>query len=279
MLTPLKPGSETMLILVAGSNTRNVADKVRQYGLGKLYSFFNERTLIESWDDDYFLMVDSGAHTWNKDTITKVGMTRKTKLKPASEFIKTYWHFFVQHCHKKLVFVEFDVYGHLPVQVIDNFYKSAMALPNRKAKLIRVYHPMLDGGTLDTLKKWIDDGHEYVGVGNDSFDANLLDKIFYLTQDKVRIHGFAMTKLGLMEKYPFFSVDSTSPLATVIFGRYSTPIMAMKERSDVVAEKSIECFHDDYERIENAVIEVARTQDYITKLWELKNVTWKELNY
>jgi len=265
-----------MKIIVAGSNTRGVEDVCKKYGAPKLYSILNEKKQIEDWDDNYFLMVDSGAHSWNKETITPVGMKRTKKIRPASEFIKFYFNFIKLHGHKKLIFVEFDVYGHLPVEQIDKFYYDIKAL-NLKSKFIRVYHPMLDNGTLTTLQKWIDEGQEYIGIGNDS--TPYLDDIFSLTRDKVRIHGFAMTKLGLMEKYPFFSVDSTSPLSTVIFGRYTTPIMSFNERDDIMKMKSIECYHDDHERIENAVIETIKTQEYITNLWKKKKIEWENLEF
>lgn len=263
-----------MKILIAGSNTRDVANCCRKYDMPKLYSFLNERRLIEDWDDMYDLMVDSGAHSWNKDTITQVGMKRGSKLKPAEEFIETYFHFIKKHKDKKVVFVEFDVYGHLPTERIDKFYERVQEL-SIAGEFIRVYHPMLDNGTLDVLRKWIDEGHEYIGIGNDS--TEYLDRIFYLTRDRIKLHGFAMTKLGLMEKYPFYSVDSTSPLSTVIFGRYSVPQMSFKERDEVISEKSIECFHDDWERLENAVIETRRVQDYITAVWAKKGIVWQEL--
>jgi hypothetical protein len=266
-----------MKILIAGSNAKAMtASYCRWYGVPKLYSFLSEKGLIENWDDTFSLMVDSGAHSWNKETITKVGMTKRKKIQPAAEFIEKYFQFIKENCHKKLVFVEFDVYGHLTIEEIDEFYRRVMAL-NPVAKFIRVYHPMLDGGSLSMLKKWIDEGHDYIGVGNDSTD--LLDKIFSITRDKVKIHGFAMTKIHLMEYYPFFSVDSTSPLATVIFGHYIQPLMNKLSREDVHRLKSIECFHDDYARLERAVVETSITQDYITNLWTLKGVTWNELTW
>lgn len=265
-----------MKILVAGSNTRGAEDSCKKHGLDKLYSFYNERKEITNWDDDYFLMVDSGAHTWNKNDITKVGMKGKKKLTPASEFINTYFEYIKQHCHKKLVFVEFDVYGQLSKKVVDDFYQAVLDM-NPVAKFIRVYHPILDGGSLKVLQEWVDEGHEYICIANDSLDY--LDGIFNITRDKCRLHGLAMTKTTLIEKYPFYSVDSTSPLSTVIFGRYTRPVMSFNEKSDIAKMKSIECFHDDYERLENAVIETKKTQDYVTDLWKKKGIIWQDLQW
>lgn len=265
-----------MKVIVAGSDTRNCENIVVREKMCKLYSMLNERKMIEKYNDENFLMVDSGAHSWNKEGITPIGMKRSSKLKPAEDFIEFYFEFIKEHKNKKFVWVEFDVYGHLPVEQIDEFYNRVKAL-KIKGYFMRVYHPMLDGGSLEVLKKWIATGDEYIGIGNDS--TPYLDDIFLLTKDKVKLHGFAMTKVGLMEKYPFFSVDSTSPLSTVIFGRYTRPIMAFNEREDIYKAKSIECFHDDWERLENAILETKKTQEYITELWLKKGIKWEDLKF
>jgi len=265
-----------MMIMVAGSNTRGVVGQCLKYGVPKLYSMLNEKKEIEKWDHDLFLLVDSGAHTWNKETITKVGMKGKKKLKPAKQFIEEYFEFIKKHGHKKLAFIEFDVYGHLDKEYINEFYYRVQRL-KLTAKFIRVYHPILDGDTGDVLRQWVNEGQEYVCIANDSL--HMLDKIFSITRDKCRVHGLAITKLKQMEKYPFFSVDSTSPLSTVIFGRYSRPVMGFNERDDIRKANSIECYHEDEERIENAIIEVKKTQDYVTKLWTKKGVTWPNLKW
>ncbi len=88
-----------------------------------------------------------------------------------------------------------------------------------------------------------------------------------------------MTKLPLMERYPFYSVDSTSPLASVIFGKYSLPQMKYKKRAEVIKEKSTECFHDDHERMEKCIKDLIVVQDYITEFWEKKGVTWQDIEF
>jgi hypothetical protein len=265
-----------MKVIVAGGFNKEFETQCIKYKNPKLYSILNERKRIEEWNDDNFLMVDSGAHSWNKETITKIGMKGKKKIKPASEFIETYFEFIKSYKHLKVIWVEFDVYGHLPLEVIDNFYKRVMDL-GISGKFIRVYHPMLDNGDLTILKKWINEGQDYIGIGNDS--TYILDDIFNITRDKIKLHGFAMTKLPLMEKYPFFSVDSTSPLSTVIFGRYTKPIMNFNERKDIAKMKSIECYHENQERLENALIETKKAEEYCTNLWIKKGIRWNDIKW
>lgn len=266
-----------MKIVVAGSNTSGVEEQVINNGLWKLYSIYNEKKDIEKWDDDLPLIVDSGAHTWNKESITKIGIKSKKKLKPAKDFISSYFDFIVKNKHRKLIFVEFDTYGHLSKEEIDSYYYKILNLEGRVAKICRVYHPILDDGNLDSIRKWIDEGQDFIFVANDSL--HLLDDIFNLTRNQVKIHGLAMTKSKLLTQYPFFSVDSTSPLSTVIFGRYSKPIMTFDERSNIIERKSIQCFDDDWERLRKAVVETKRAENLFTELWKKKGVIWPELQF
>jgi hypothetical protein len=260
-----------MKIFIAGSNTRNVTNYCREYNVPKLHSILGEKKEIERWEDGLMLMVDSGAHSWNKEGITKVGMSRKSKLPSANLFIESYFQFIKTYKDKKIIWFEFDVYGHLPKQQIDDYHKRVQDL-GIAGHFLRVYHPTLDGGSLDLLREWIEAGETFVGIANDSID--MVDRIFAITQDKIKVHGLAMTKIGLVERLPFYSVDSTSPLSTVIFGRYALPLMGYEEREDIHKRKSIKCYHEDEERIKNAVIETKRTQDYLTDLWSIRNITW-----
>ena len=236
-----------MKIIVAGSNTRNAEEKCIENGLCKLYSILHEKKQIEAWNDDHFLMVDS------------------------FDFIKS-------NKDKKVVWVEFDVYDDLPMSVMDDFYDRVMAL-GIAGKFIRVYHHYLDKepGNYDTLHKWINQGQTYIGMGPDNMDN--FDDIFAITRDKIKLHGFALTRIPVIEKYPFWSVDSTSPLSTVIFGRYSRPILSFNERDDIYKAKSIQCFDDDWVRLERAIIETKKAEDYITSLWAIKGIVWEDLKY
>lgn len=265
-----------MKVVVAGGFNKDFQQDIYDYNIPKLYSILNEKKPILEYDDSYFLIVDSGAHTWNKNSITKVGHKSKRKLKPAIEFIEYYYQFIKEHRHKKFIFIEFDTYGDLSKEIIDSYYYKIKQM-DMTAKFIRVYHPILDNGNLDTIRKWIDEGQDYICIANDSLD--LLDGIFNLTQDKIKVHGLAITKLPLMERYPFFSVDSTSPLSTVMFGRYSKPIMNFNERKDIAKIKSIECFHENQERLRNALIETKKTQEYCTNLWIKKGIRWEDIKW
>ena len=93
------------IILAGGSNSTNLyQEHVKDHNLVKLYSILNEKNLINRWDVNHPLMVDSGAHSWNKETITPVGMKRGTKLKPAREFLDWYMNYIKENKDKPFIF-------------------------------------------------------------------------------------------------------------------------------------------------------------------------------
>lgn len=261
-----------MKILVAGSPT-NGADKLCiKHDVGKLYSILNEKKYIAEWDRGQFLLVDSGAHSWNKSTINKVGMHGSKKLPDIYTHAKEYMEFMEKHKDKRVTFVELDCYGNMPKDYIDGMYKDIKSM-NGNFEIMRVYHPILDGGDMSVLKGWIDEGQAYIGLGLEAMP--MFDKIFSLTRDKIKYHGFAMTRVEVIEKYPFFSVDSTTPISTVIFGTRTKKYLKVYGRDEIVRQRSPRILTEDTARLEEAIIDVKRTENYITALWEKRGVTWK----
>lgn len=84
------------------------------------------------------------------------------------------------------------------------------------------------------LLRYLADGHKYIALGGmvpiSSKDlVTWLDPIFskYICDEdgfpKVKIHGFGLTSLRLMLRYPWFSVDSTSWVVTGRMGSVYVP--------------------------------------------------------
>ena len=265
-----------MKIFIAGTDARNNDKICKDLQAPKLYSIMDSKKSILEWDDSLLLMVDSGAHTYNKTTNTKVGYTVRSKVPEVRQYARDYINFVKANKHRKFIWVELDVYGHLSIQKVDDMYKEVMD-SGIEGKFIRVYHPSMDGGSMDCLRQWIEEGHEYIGIGNDS--KELLDDIFYLTKDKIKLHGFAMTKLDLLHKYPFFSADSTTPLSTIIFGKYTRPIMNYYDKDTIIEMGSVWAFQPDEERLYYSIREAMKTQEYFTNLWKERGVLWDELKF
>jgi hypothetical protein len=263
-----------MRILAAGAASFNYRQHCRDYDCGKLYSALSERKHIMEWPTDKFLMVDSGAHSWNALTLTGVSKAQaRKKLPDARTFYLDYAKFISENKHKPFVFVELDCYGIFGLDYADKMYKEIMSI-NGNFQLIRVYHPILDGGNLSILKKWIDEGQDYIGLGNDS--TYLLDKIFALTKDKIKYHGFAMTKDELIIKYPFYSCDSTTVLSAVKFGSMYCYRLWQLSKEWMVKYKMVEATFDDETRIKLGVKAMKDSEIFYTKLWEKRGITWKD---
>jgi hypothetical protein len=83
------------------------------------------------------------------------------------------------------------------------------------------------------LKLMMDNKIEYIGLGgmvgiNKQQRRNWLDKVFTEITDpdgrpKVKVHGFGMTAMPLIFRYPWYSVDSTSWLRSAASGNIYLP--------------------------------------------------------
>lgn len=89
--------------------------------------------------------------------------------------------------------------------------------------VLPVYHL---GEELSCLKKIIDTGATYIGVGGlaravgNRRKGDWLDTVFGFLRgySEMKVHGFGMTDSSLLLRYPFFSADSCTPHINVGFG-------------------------------------------------------------
>tara|TARA_Y100000310_G_C20648530_1_gene798037 strand:+ start:1317 stop:2123 length:807 start_codon:yes stop_codon:yes gene_type:complete len=268
-----------MKVLLAGkTRTEKNLNFIEENKMMVLLSFLNNKREIEKWSGGK-LMVDSGAHSWNKLTLQKVGHKARKNLPNPIEFYNSYVEFIKKYRQKDYVFVELDVYKVLPKENIDAYYKEIKKIEGN-FEFIRVYHPTIDNGTLKVFKEWIDEGQTYIGIGNDS--TPLLNNIFRLTKDKIKIHGFAMTKSNLIQKYPFYSCDSTTYKAMNIYGGYYDGKQMkfigkkklVKERSRKLLETAnvLGIWETDLVGIKGMLA----LEKFGTKLWQKRGISWNE---
>lgn len=103
---------------------------------------------------------------------------------------------------------------------------------NKGLKVLPVYH---FGEPIEWFKKYMDN-YEYIGIsglGQEIQRENYIqyaDRVFNLICDskgnpKWKIHGFAMTSIDLILRYPFYSVDSTTWLVGEKFSLVCIPIV------------------------------------------------------
>lgn len=266
-----------MKLLAAGYVGKHYIQYIKQYNLSKLYSFFHEKKHIDKYVNGDFnlMMVDSGAHSWNKLHFNACsGIKASANLPDINEFHKGYINYIKANKNKEVVFVELDAYSYLTEKYLTEVWQELQAIPNHKYEYIRVYHPVLDNGSLKILDRWILEKHKYIGIGNDS--THLLDPIFSRTRDKIKIHGFAMTKRNLLEKYPFYSADSTTPIASDMFGCIFDSNMKTLHKTVLYKKRRFELIYieDKKKRLEISVKNFKKLENYLTNLWEHRGIKW-----
>lgn len=158
------------------------------------------------------LFLDSGAFSaWTKGV--------EVKLDEYIQFIKD---------NESLI----DMYSNLDdITSPEGTWRNQMKMERAGLHPIPVYHY---GEDIKWLQKLLKRGYPYISLGGmvpiSTKDLiHWLDELWsdYLTDDKglpiVKVHGFGLTSLPLMLRYPWFSVDSTSWVVTGRLGSIYVP--------------------------------------------------------
>lgn len=81
------------------------------------------------------------------------------------------------------------------------------------------------GSSLEDLKHLVHGEYSYIALGGLVFSSNVInhcDRVWdYILKEnpKLRVHGFGLTNIDLMKRYPWYSVDSSSFKSCKRFGR------------------------------------------------------------
>ena len=105
-------------------------------------------------------------------------------------------------------------------------YDNQKALESLGCSVCPVFHAREDP---KWLRKYLDEGYDYIFIGgmvreSTKFLTAWLDDIWshYLINPdgtpRVKVHGFGLTTVDLMFRYPWYSVDSSTWLMTGVFG-------------------------------------------------------------
>ncbi len=182
-------------------------------------------------DNKVDLMLDSGAHSLYTEYMIKTKHAHGYAWSDTDEF----WQYVDRYAefvkkHEKLLTC------YVNVDVIFNPEQSWKVQKYMEEKHNLSPIPVAHYGTdLKWLQKYIDAGYEYIGLGG--LGQEVTKAQYYAWADRafdmicnqpsrlplVKIHGFAMTSLDLMLRYPWYSVDSTSWVATSRFGSIYVP--------------------------------------------------------
>lgn len=174
------------------------------------------------------LFIDSGTPALYKNFIRKrkmkviVGSVLKDRKDDDFSFLqrreyKKYLHqyisFLKKNEHLLEIYVNLDI-----INNAEETYKNQKYLEKHRLHPLPVFH---FGNDPKWLKRYIDEGYDYIAIGgivpnpfqqvqpelDRIWESIICDKNGF---PKVKIHGFAITSPRYIQRYPWYSVDSTS---------------------------------------------------------------------
>lgn len=164
-----------------------------------LESFWYKREAVAAMEYSPTFFLDSGAFT---------AFTKNVVIKPDD-----YADFIHKHKHKITVASSLDSIGNAA-----ETYELFLEMKRLGCDVIPVFHCRED---YSYLKRYLDEGHDYLALGGmvpetKPWLAVWLEDLWanYLTNPdgtaRIKVHGFGMTILDFIKKYPWHSVDSSS---------------------------------------------------------------------
>ena len=215
----------------AGQQASEVDEYLQKRNALRLFSQVNERKAIEDWRTAGYadkLFVDSGAFS----------VAHSDKKVDIDIYIK-----YINERPDIPIFVELD---EIPFPVLnvktarecsEGSWRNYLYMKERithPGYLLPLYHFGEPKSALRRILNTEVDGKlpEYIGIGGrHGVSTELQDKYFHeifaiiqhSDNPKVKVHAFGMTVLKLLEKYPFYSADSTTWLQLGINGNIMSP--------------------------------------------------------
>lgn len=219
----------------AGARNKVADEYLLKIGANRLQSQLIDRTNIDIWckskNSVSKLFVDSGAYT--------------AYTKGISVDADDYIEYLNSITDSLTIFAQLDKIPGMfnrpktkqemyeaPIKSWENYLYMRSRLKEPK-KLLPIFHQGEDFKHLINMLEWTDENGEhipYIGV-SPAFDLpgleNFLDMSFDIIRNSsnpnVKTHAFGMTRLDILEKYPYTSADSTSWKLCAAMGSIYTP--------------------------------------------------------
>lgn len=162
------------------------------------YYFKKHRSAFEKriGNDGVTYLIDSGGFSLNKqENLTK---------DECEKHFKGYLKFIQKYKDNIYGAVELDVEDIVGLKRVEEWREQII---DTGVPLIVIWHPKRG------YNYWVEtcDKYDYVGLTSETVPGMKFKKMFNVAKKhKVGVHGFAMTKLDYMLKYPFKSMDSTT---------------------------------------------------------------------
>lgn len=224
-------------LYLAGSYSSDVEQKIMQLGVNRLASQLNDRNLLGKWiefqkeGNKRKLFIDSGAfsaHTKGReldvDEYIQYLNDRQGMFEVIAQVDKIPGEFGKPKTLEQLLEApeqSWQNYLYMRERVID------------KDRLTPIFHQGEDFKYLKRMLETTFDGEHipYIGISpandlNTKVKMEWFELVFKIIRDSsnpnVKTHAFGMTSLKVLERYPFYSADSTSWLMTSINGSIMT---------------------------------------------------------
>jgi hypothetical protein len=114
----------------------------------------------------------------------------------------------------------------------DSSYRNQQFMKGRGLTPIPIFH---QGENMSWLERYITDGEPYIGISTakdlrNSEQREWLDRVFSMITDAkgnpyVKTHGFGITNISLLLRYPWFTADSTTWSLAAGFGLIYVPVI------------------------------------------------------
>jgi hypothetical protein len=239
------------------------------------------------------IIIDSGAHSFFAETSQALSasvVVKKHKTKESPEqFFKEYKEWLHEYWDCFDYFVELDI-GEIVGQKRVLEWREELKKEGLFKKCITVVHPKIV--SWDDFLQMLDDSEsKYIAIEGDRPNRERLPYNKYLKvayERGIKVHGFAMTKVDAMDKYPFTSVDSTSWKAGAQYG--CTKVITKKGLKNVrftdkkacmnISDISHKVFSKDlaenrFHRYILSIHAYQKMEEYYTKFWKAKGISWK----
>lgn len=237
------------------------------------------------------LMLDSGAFSaWNQGGVIEL----QEYMEYIQEFESRLFSYAV------LDVLPFGLEARRSVEAIEHCaaasYKNLKTMQREGLQPLPIFH---QGERFYWLEKMVGEGEPYIGLSTrkdlwTSAQRGWLDRCFnFLTDARgaplIKTHGFGITKFELMQRYPWFTVDSTTWLLSSGYGKvlvpprgldgkpdYSRPPVLVITSGDVQGSKSAtKKKHDQW-----AIYSKSLSLDWIIEyLWDYAGVTIAEARH
>lgn len=266
------------------------------------YNYFKDIMMFEDFTKGWYpdnLIIDSGAFSvWTQKghiDIDKYIIYCK-QVKAAVDEYNAKGH------STNVYFVNLDVlpgnFGIYPTkeqreQSARDGWRNMEYMESKGVKVIHVFHQHEDFRWLDKLIRHSD----YIGISpaNDESQASKnrwMSKCFSMMRkidgSYVRAHGFAVTSVPTLLRFPFFSADSSSWVQGAKFASVPTfkngkmtsirykdisNLSELTQRSDTNNLEMLESYHP---RMEAGIRAYVAAGEFVTDVWTKRNISWKE---